>query len=128
MNGLYLTMFKDTKKPPAERVSDFDAQAKELISMLAIANSHLSGRQFFALDRLTVADMALGPILKRCVAFPIDIPSFSNLGRWITHLDSPPGVPTRDGRQAHCGLVRRLTKPELLIPQRGRWVTCSSAL
>jgi glutathione S-transferase len=97
VNGLYLTMFKDTKKPPAERVSDFDAQAKELISMLAIADSHLSGRQFFALDRLTVADMALGPILKRCVAFPIDIPSFSNLGRWITHLDSRPAFQLATG-------------------------------
>ena len=90
VNGLYLTMFKEAKKPPAERVSDFDAQAKELIAMLAIAEAHLSGREFFALDRLTIADMALGPILKRCVAFPIDVPSFSNLGRWIAHLDSRP--------------------------------------
>jgi glutathione S-transferase len=90
VNGLYLTMFKETKKPPAERVSDFDAQAKELIAMLAIAEAHLGGREFFALERLTIADMALGPILKRCAAFPIDVPSFSNLGRWIAHLDSRP--------------------------------------
>jgi glutathione S-transferase len=83
-------MFKEAKKPAAERVSDFDAQAKELIALLAIAEAHLGGHEFFALNRLTIADMALGPILKRCVAFPIGVPSFSNVGRWIAHLDSRP--------------------------------------
>jgi glutathione S-transferase len=90
VNGLYLTMFKEAKKPAVERASDFDAQAKELIALLAIAEAHLGGHEYFALDRLTIADMALGPILKRCVAFPIGVPSFSNVGRWIAHLDSRP--------------------------------------
>jgi glutathione S-transferase len=90
-------MFKEAKKPAAERVSDFDAQAKDLVAMLAIANAHLAGREFFALDKLTIADMALGAILKRCVAFPIDIPSYSNLGRWLTHLDSRPAFQLATG-------------------------------
>ena len=47
VNGLYLTMFKEAKKPPAERVSDFDAQAKELIAMLAIADAHLARPRIF---------------------------------------------------------------------------------
>jgi glutathione S-transferase len=68
--------------------------------MLAIAEAHLGGREFFALDRLTIADMALAPILKRCVAFPIDVPSFSNLGRWIAHLDSRPAFQVATGARS----------------------------
>jgi glutathione S-transferase len=41
--------------------------------------------------------MALGPILKRCVTFPIDVPTFSNVGRWIAHLDSRPAFQVATG-------------------------------
>jgi len=50
----------------------------------------LAGREWFALGRLTVADVALGPILKRCLGFPIDRPAFANLDRWLAALETRP--------------------------------------
>jgi len=90
INALYLTMFKDSKKPAAERVSDFDSQAKEFGAQLAIASQRLEGRDWFALDRLTLADVALGPILKRCLAFPIELPELTNLKAWMARVEARP--------------------------------------
>jgi glutathione S-transferase len=90
VNPPYLTMFRDAKKPPAERVPDFDAQAKELVGLLTLADKHLSGREFFALRRLTIADLALGPILKRCCAFPIERPALPQLEAWLVRLEARP--------------------------------------
>lgn len=90
VNSLYVAIFKDAKKPPEERGAEFAAQAKELAELLAIADRHLDGRDWFALGRLTVADVALGPILKRCLGFPIDRPAFANLDRWLAALETRP--------------------------------------
>jgi glutathione S-transferase len=90
VNSLYVAIFKDAKKPPEERGAEFAAQAKELAELLAIADRHLAGRDWFALGRLTVADVALGPILKRCLGFPIDRPAFANLDRWLAALETRP--------------------------------------
>ncbi len=97
INPLYLTMFKDSKKPAAERVSDYDAQAKELASLLALADGHLADKTWFALDRLTLADIALGPIIKRCLGFPIDLPAHDHLGAWMARLDARPAFRTATG-------------------------------
>ncbi|WP_342239168.1 glutathione S-transferase family protein [Inquilinus sp. OTU3971] len=90
VNSPYVAIFKDAKKPPEERGAEFAAQAKELGELLAIADRHLAGRDWFALGRLTVADIALGPILKRCLGFPIDRPAFANLDRWLAALETRP--------------------------------------
>ncbi len=90
INPLYLTMFKDSKKPAAERVSDYEAQAKELASLLSLADRHLAGREWFALGRLTLADIALGPILQRCLAFPIELPDLPNLKSWMARIEARP--------------------------------------
>jgi glutathione S-transferase len=88
VNALYLTLFKDSKKPEAERVSDYAAQAKEMATLLALADAHLGDKTFFALERLTLADIALAPILKRCLAFPIALPPMPNLDAWMARMES----------------------------------------
>ncbi len=97
INALYLTMFKDSKKPAGERVSDYDAQATELASLLALADAHLAGREFFALGRLTLADIALAPILKRCMAFPIALPDLKNLKDWMARIEARPAFQAATG-------------------------------
>ena len=97
VNPLYLTMFKDSKKPVGERVSDFDAQAAELGSMLTLADNHLAGRDFFALGRLTLADIALGPIVARCLAFPITLPDTPRLKAWMERIESRPAFQVATG-------------------------------
>jgi len=83
VNPGYLTAFKDAKKPANERAPDYDAQIKELLAQMAILDAHLKGKSFAALEKLTIADIALAPVLKRCLDFPLERPAFAELDRWI---------------------------------------------
>jgi glutathione S-transferase len=56
--------------------------ACDLLAQLKILDGHLAGRDWFALDRFTIADIALGSIVKRCLEFPIERPACSELARW----------------------------------------------
>jgi glutathione S-transferase len=55
----YVAVFKDAKKAPTERAPDFAAQSADLLTQLKILDSRLAGRDWFALDRFTIADVAL---------------------------------------------------------------------
>jgi glutathione S-transferase len=83
VNPGYLSAFKDSKKPANERAPDYDAQIKELLAQMAILDAHLKGKSHVALEKLTIADIALAPILKRCLDFPLERPAFAELDRWI---------------------------------------------
>jgi glutathione S-transferase len=90
LNTPYVAVFKDAKKAPAERASDFAAQSADLVAQLKVLDGHLAGRDWFALDRFTIADMALGTIVKRCLEFPIERAAFSDLKRWQAAIDARP--------------------------------------
>jgi glutathione S-transferase len=90
LNGPFLAVFREAGKPPAERHPDFGAQAADLVAQLKIVNEHLASRQWFALDRLTIADIALAPITKRCLAFPIEKPALDDLSRWQSAIEARP--------------------------------------
>jgi len=90
LNGPFLAVFREAGKPPAERHPDFGAQAADLVAQLKIVNEHLASRQWFALDRLTIADIALAPITKRCLAFPIEKPALDDLSRWQRAIEARP--------------------------------------
>ena len=83
----YVAVFKDAKKAPAERAPDFAVQNADLVARLKILDGHIAGRDWFALDRFTIADMALGPIVKRCLEFPIERPACSELKRRQSAID-----------------------------------------
>ena len=90
LNTPYLAMFRDAKKAPEERAPDFTAQSADLAAQLRILDGHLAGREWIALNRLTIADMALSTIVKRCLEFPIDQPSFPELERWLATVETRP--------------------------------------
>jgi glutathione S-transferase len=90
LNTPYVAVFKDAKKPAAERAADFAAQSADLVAQLKILDGYLAGRQWLALDRFTIADMALGSIVKRCLEFPIERPAFAELTRWQKSIDARP--------------------------------------
>ena len=71
-----------------ERAPDFAAQSADLVAQLKILDDHITGREWFALDRFTIADLALGPIVKRCLDFPIERPACSELKRWQAAIDA----------------------------------------
>ena len=105
LNTPYVAVFKDAKKPAAERAADFAAQSADLVAQLKILDGHMGGREFVALDRFTIADMALATITKRCLEFPIERPAYAALERWQK---------TMDARAAFAVAIG--TKPSALTP------------
>jgi glutathione S-transferase len=88
LNTPYVAVFKDAKKAENERAADFTAQAKDLIAQLSVLDGHLAGKASFALERMTLADICLAPIVKRCLGFPIEKPAFAELTRWMKTIDA----------------------------------------
>ena len=86
VNYQYVQVFKDSKKPDAERAPTFAADAKELGAQLEILDKAIAGRPFIAGNSLTLADIAMGPIVHRCLDFPIELPALTNLRAWRDKL------------------------------------------
>jgi len=97
LNTPYVAVFKDAKKDAAERSADFAAQSADLVAQLKILEGHIAGKAYFALDKLTLADIALGPIVKRCLDFPIERPDFPELTRWQKSIDARPAFAVATG-------------------------------
>jgi glutathione S-transferase len=97
LNAPYLAMFKDAKKPAAERSADFATQSADLVAQLKILDGHITGKQWFALDRFTIADIALAPVVKRCLEFPIERPEFAELLRWMKAVEARPAFAVATG-------------------------------
>jgi glutathione S-transferase len=97
LNSPYLAMFRDSKKEPAERAPDFAAQLADLGAQLKILDGHLVGKSYFALDKLTIADIALAPIVKRCLEFPVERPATAELSRWMKAIEARPAFAVATG-------------------------------
>jgi glutathione S-transferase len=97
LNAPYLAMFKDAKKPAAERSADFAAQSADLVAQLTILDGHITGKQWFALDRFTIAEIALAPVVKRCLEFPIERPELAELSRWMKAVEARPAFAVATG-------------------------------
>lgn len=97
INPGYMAAFKGSKLPPAERAAGYDEQVKELAANLAVLDGHITGKSFFALGKLTIADIALAPIIKRCLDFPIDRPSLPGLEAWMSGMAERPAFKTATG-------------------------------
>ena len=100
INPGYMAAFKGSKLAPDERPAEFDAQVKDLAAQCAIIDGHLKGKSFFALDKLTIADIACAPILKRCMDFKIDRPAFPELERWVASMAERPAFQVATGTAA----------------------------
>jgi glutathione S-transferase len=90
VNYQYVQVFKDSKKEAAERAPTFAADAKELAAQLAILDGAMAGKAFVAGGKLTLADIALGPIVHRCLDFPIELPALTSLRAWRDKLKAMP--------------------------------------
>ena len=97
LNTPYVAVFKDAKKPEAERSADFAAQSTDLIAQLKILDGAIAGKSWFALDRFTLADISLAPVVARCLGFPIDKPALPELTRWIKAIETRPAFAVATG-------------------------------
>ncbi|MES2280293.1 MAG: glutathione S-transferase family protein [Pseudomonadota bacterium] len=87
LNSAYLGGFRDAKKTEAERAPD---TVKNLVTELAILEKQLGKTPWVAGAGFSLADIALGPIVKRCVAFPFDMPATPNISAWLAKLAERP--------------------------------------
>lgn len=90
VNYQYVQVFKDSKKAADERAASFEADAKELAAQLAILDGAMAGKAWIAGGDFTLADVALGPIMHRCLDFPIALPALGNLKAWREKLKQRP--------------------------------------
>ncbi|MDA0229758.1 MAG: glutathione S-transferase family protein [Proteobacteria bacterium] len=81
LNGPYLDVFRESKKPEEER-GELQKFGDALAAQLKLLDGHLKGRDWLAGDALTVGEFALGPIIQRCLNFPISLPDLPHLRRW----------------------------------------------
>jgi glutathione S-transferase len=86
VNYQYVQVFKDSKKAENERAATFAADAKELGAQLEILDKAIAGKNFVAGNSLSLADIAMGPVLHRCLDFPIQLPPLTNLRAWRDRL------------------------------------------
>lgn len=86
VNYQYVQVFKDSKKAENERAPTFATDAKELGAQLEILDKAIAGKNFVAGNSLSLADIAMGPVLHRCLDFPIQLPALTNLRAWRDRL------------------------------------------
>ncbi len=97
LNTPYVAVFKDSKNEPEKRAADYAAQCADLVAQLKILEGQIAGKSYFALDRLTLADIALAPIVKRCLEFPIEKPELPELTRWMKAMEARPAFAVATG-------------------------------
>jgi glutathione S-transferase len=97
INAPYLALFRDAKKKPEERGADWAEQCKTMIELLSILDGHLASREWVALNKLTIADIALSPVIKRCLDFPTGRPALPNLEKWQAKIDARPAFQVATG-------------------------------
>ena len=97
INAPYLALFRDAKKKPEERGADWAEQCKTMIELLSILDAHLAKREWVALNKLTIADIALSPVIKRCLDFPTGRPALPSLEKWQAKIDARPAFQVATG-------------------------------
>jgi len=90
LNNPYLGIFREAKKPAAERAASWAQDAKELKAQLDILEAGLAGQPWLGGKELSIADICLGPIIHRCLDFPVDLPGLPGLRAWRTKIAERP--------------------------------------
>jgi glutathione S-transferase len=90
LNGPYLAIFRDAKKPAAERSPSWSKDAEELGQQLQILAGALTAGGWIAGGAMSLADICLGPIIHRCLEFPIPLPALDRLKAWRGQVAARP--------------------------------------
>lgn len=90
LNGPYLNVFKEAKKKPEERGATWGADSKELAAQLETLEKGTSGRPWIAGSAFSIADICLGPIVDRCIKFPIEVPPLPGVKSWLAKIAARP--------------------------------------
>ena len=86
----YLAMFREAKKPAAERSATFAADEKDLGAQLSILEGSLAQHAHVAGKDLSLADIALAPIVARCLDYPVSLPDLPKTKAWRQAIAARP--------------------------------------
>ena len=87
LNPVFLAGFQNARKPEAERAPDV---GKNLSAELRLLEQQLAASPFVAGAGLSLADIALAPVVKRCVAFPYEMAPTPHIAAWLEKLGERP--------------------------------------
>lgn len=87
LNPVYMAGFRDAKKAEGERAPD---TATNLGNELRLLQAQLAKNAWVAGAQFSLADVALGPIVKRSVGFPLGLPAMPKIAGWLTALQKRP--------------------------------------
>ena len=73
LNAPYLGLSREAKKAANDRAPSWAADAKEMIANLQLLDGQLARHPYIAGEALSIADIALAPIVARCTSFPIEL-------------------------------------------------------
>lgn len=82
LNGTYVTLFKATKDGGTAP----EGAVSELGTALGMLDARLADSDYVAGGKLSLGDIALGPIVHRCLGFPVERPDLPNLSAWHARL------------------------------------------
>jgi glutathione S-transferase len=88
--GPYVAIFKEAKKPEGERASSWPQDAKDLKVQLDILEGGMSQSGWIAGKDMSLADIALGPIVHRCLGFPVELAGLSRVRAWRDKIAARP--------------------------------------
>ena len=91
LNPAYLAGFRDAKKAEGERAPD---TATNLANELKLLEGALAKSPWVAGAQFSLADVALGPIVKRCIGFPLALPALPKTQAWVGELQKRPAFRT----------------------------------
>jgi glutathione S-transferase len=97
LNNPYLGIFKEAKKPAAERAASWATDAKELKTQLDILEVGMNGHPWIAGQAMSLADICLGPIVHRCLDFPVELPGLTGLRTWRDKIAARPAFKKATG-------------------------------
>jgi glutathione S-transferase len=86
LNPVFLLGFRESRKEEAERSKTV---GKEISAELAVLDAELAKKEWVAGD-FSLADVAIGPIVRRCVAFPFEMHPAQNLQAYVKRLSARP--------------------------------------
>jgi glutathione S-transferase len=88
--GPYVAIFKEAKKPAAERAASFATDAAELRTQLQILEQAAALDPWVVGGALSLADICLGPIVHRCLDFPVDLGGLPKVRAWRERVAGRP--------------------------------------
>ena len=87
LNPAYLAGFRDAKKSEADRAAE---TATNLGNELSMLEGQLAKCAWVAGTHFSLADIALGPIVKRCISFPLGLAPLPKTAAWVAALQERP--------------------------------------